>query len=105
MSGAEEKVPTGGELTLFEAVGPAGRGIGAKRHAPPLAARGVEQPVAVAVLGLGEREAQHLAGGVRAAALDGRAGVPGLGRVDPDQPHPLVAAVGQSHADRVSVGH
>jgi hypothetical protein len=24
MSGAEEKVPTGGELTLFEAVGPAG---------------------------------------------------------------------------------
>jgi hypothetical protein len=23
MSGAEEKVPTGGELTLFEAVGPA----------------------------------------------------------------------------------
>jgi hypothetical protein len=24
MSGAEEKVPTGGELTLFEAVGPVG---------------------------------------------------------------------------------
>jgi hypothetical protein len=24
MSGAEEKVPTGGELTLFEAVGPEG---------------------------------------------------------------------------------
>src|SRR5687767_9045197 len=62
------------------------RGIRGERDAP---ARAVSR----------EPDALHVGGRLGAAALDGRAGLLGLGRVDPDQPHRVEAALRTGRLD------
>ena len=69
------------------------------REQPPVAVARVLRPVAAEHDGLRERELS------RACGCGRREAGTALGRVDPDQPHPLALAAREPHPDRVAVHH